>query len=96
MLNKVSRIDRLFRKYHRWLAIAFALPLLLSTVTGIAFPIAKSLQQREVARFLIHLHTLETFGLDGVFPIINGIGLLGLSITGLYMTSLFRQRRSPS
>lgn len=96
MLHQVSRLDRLFRKYHRWLAIAFALPLLLSTVIGIAFPIAKSLQQREVARFIIHLHNLETFGLEGAFPIINGMGLLGLLITGLYVTSLFRQRRSLS
>ena len=96
MLHPVSRMNRLLRKYHRWLAIAFALPLLLSIVTGIAFTIAKSLHQRQLAGFLIHLHTLETFGLDGVFPIINGIGLLGLLVTGLYMTRLFRQPRSPS
>ena len=76
-------MNRLFRKYHRWLAIAFALPLLLTIVTKIAFPIAKSLHQRELARFLVHLHTLETFGLEEVFPIINGIGLLGLLVTGL-------------
>lgn len=96
MLHKVSRLDRLFRKYHRWLAIVFALPLLLAVATGMAFPIAKSLHQRQLAGFLIHLHTLETFGLDGIFPIINGMGLLGLLFTGLYMTSLFRQPRSPS
>lgn len=86
-------MNRIFRKYHRWLAIAFALPLLNTIVTGIGFTIAKSLHQRQLAGFLIHLHTLETFGLEEVFPIINGIGLLGLLITGLYMTSLFRQRR---
>ncbi|BAZ02196.1 hypothetical protein NIES37_62070 [Tolypothrix tenuis PCC 7101] len=89
-------MNRLFRKYHRWLAIICVLPLLLTTITGITFPIAKAMHQRELAGFLIHLHTLETFGLDGVFPIINGIGLLGLLITGIYMTSLFRERRVPS
>ena len=89
-------MSRLFRKYHRSLAIVCALPLLLSVITGMLFPIAKAFNQGQVAGFLIHLHTLETFGLGGIFPIINGIGLLGLLITGIYMTSLFRQRRVPS
>ncbi len=89
-------MNRLFRRYHRWLAIVCALPLLLTVVTGMTFPIAKALHQRQLAGFLIHLHTLETFGLDGFFPIINGLGLLGLLITGIYMTSLVRKQRSPS
>ena len=87
---------RLLRKYHRWLAIVCALPLLLTVSTGITFPIAKALHQRQLAGFLIHLHTLEVFGLDTFFPIVNGLGLLGLLVTGIYMTSLFRERRSPS
>ncbi len=92
----MSYLSRIFRKYHRWLAIICALPLLLTVITGIAFPIAKALHQRQLAGFLIHLHTLETFGLDTFFPIINGLGLLGLLITGLTMTSLFRERRLPT
>ncbi len=87
-------MNRLFRQYHRWLAVICALPLLLTVITGMGFPIAKALNQRQLAGFLIHLHTLETFGLDGFFPLINGLGLLGLLITGTYMTSLFRERRS--
>ncbi len=89
-------MSRLFRKYHRWLAIVCALPLLLTVITGTTFPIAKALHQRQLAGFLIHLHTLETFGLDGIFPILNGLGLLGLLVTGLYMTRLFREKRSAS
>jgi uncharacterized iron-regulated membrane protein len=88
-------MNRLLRQYHRWLAIICALPLLLTVITGMGFPIAKALQQRQLAGFLIHLHTLETFGLDGFFPLINGLGLLGLLVSGIYMTSLFRQNRSP-
>ena len=88
-------MNRLFRKYHRWLAIICALPLLLTVITGTLFPTAKALQQRELAGFLIHLHTLETFGLDGIFPILNGVGLLGLIMTGVYMTNLFRGRQLP-
>ncbi len=87
---------RLFRKYHRWLAIVCALPLLLTVITGMTFPIAEALQQRQLAGVLIHLHTLETFGLDAFFPVINGLGLLGLIITGIYMTSLVRKQRSAS
>ena len=89
-------MSRLFRKYHRWLAIVCAFPLLLTVITGTFFPIAKALHQRQLAGFLIHLHTLETFGLDEFFPIINGLGLLGLLITGIYMTGLFRAKRSAS
>jgi uncharacterized iron-regulated membrane protein len=86
-------MNRLFRRYHRWLAIVCTLPLLLTVITGIGFSIAKALHQRELAGMLIHLHTLETFGLDGFFPLINGLGLLGLLVTGVYMTTLFRARR---
>jgi hypothetical protein len=85
----------LFRRYHRWLAIVCALPLLLTVITGMTFPIAKALHQRQMAGILIHLHTLETFGLDTFFPIINGLGLLSLIVTGIYMTRLFRARHSP-
>lgn len=86
-------MNRVFRKYHRWLAIVCSLPLLVTVITGMTFPIAKALHQRELAGFLIHLHTLETFGLDGFFPIINGLGLLGLLISRIYMTRLFRKQR---
>ncbi|MCU0570805.1 MAG: peptidase [Oculatellaceae cyanobacterium Prado106] len=87
-------MQRLFRKYHRWLAIVCALPILLPVVTGMLFPVAKAFHQRDIAGFLIHLHTLENIGLDVFFPIINGVGMLGLLITGLYMTRLFREKRS--
>lgn len=58
------------------------------------FPTARAFNQRQLAGFFIHLHTLETFELESVFPIISGIGLLGLLVTDVYMTNLFRQRRS--
>jgi hypothetical protein len=70
------------------------LPLLLTVTTGIPFPVAKALHQPQLAGFLIHLHTLETFGLNEFFPVLNGIGLLGLLVTGIYMTCLFQNQRS--
>jgi len=89
-------MNRILRKYHHWLAIAFATPLITTTITGIAFPIAKLLHQRQLAGFLLHIHTMEIFGLEEVFPMITGMGLLGLLVTGMYMTRLFRQRRALS
>ncbi|MEM7591393.1 MAG: peptidase [Cyanobacteria bacterium P01_A01_bin.83] len=85
-------MSRLFRKYHRWLAIICSLPLFLTVITGIAFPLAKSLHQRQLARWLIHVHTMEILGLDEWFPIINGLGSLGLLITGVYLIVFPRQR----
>ena len=89
-------MSRLFRKYHRSLAIICALPLLLTVITGSLFPIAKAFHQRELAGFLIHVHTLEIIGLGNFFPILNGLGLMGLLITGIYMTRRFRENRSIS
>ena len=83
---------RLFRKYHRWLAITCTIPLLLTVITGIAFPLAKRLHQRQLAHLLIHLHTMEILGLDKWFPIINGLGSLGLLITGVYLIMFPRRR----
>jgi hypothetical protein len=89
-------MNRLFRKYHRWLAIALSVPLLTTVLSGIGFTIAKSFHQRALAEFLIHFHTMEIFGLEEVFPLLNGIGLFGLVITGIYMLNLSRRRPSSS
>lgn len=86
-------MNRIFRKYHRWLAIVFALPLLTTILSGVLFPVARSLHQRSLAGFLIHIHTMEILGLESVFPVVVGIGLMGLLVTGIYLTSLFRDRR---
>ena len=86
-------MSRLFRKYHRWIAIICAVPLLLTVISGIAFPLVKSLHQRQLARWLINVHTMEILGLGIWFPIINGLGALGLLITGIYLIVFPRQRR---
>lgn len=87
---------RSFRKYHRTLAVILALPLFVTLLTGIAatlvgewsanFGVGRSL--------LLSIHRGEIFGLQGIYPILNGLGLLGLLVTGLSMTSLFNKKRS--
>ncbi len=86
-------MNRLFRKYHRWMAIIFSFPLMTTVISGLGCTIAsKWLHQRPISRFLLKVHTLEIFGFGEFFPIINGIGLVGLLITGVYMSGIFHRR----
>jgi hypothetical protein len=89
-------MNRLFRKYHRWIAILLCLPLVTTVLTGMGYTIADEwLHQDELGEFLMSIHTFEVLNLGDIFPILNGIGLLGLLITGLTMTSLFRKPSRP-
>lgn len=87
-------MKRAFRKYHRTLAIILAIPLVLTLVTGIAVSLIGewSLSLGVSRSFLLKLHTGEIFHLEKIYPILNGIGLLGMVVTGLSMTSLFTRR----
>jgi hypothetical protein len=89
-------MKRTFRKYHRVLAGIVALPLLLTTITGILVTIVAEWQiELGIPRsLLLGLHNGELFHLGRVYPILNGLGLLVMLVTGLSMTNLFH-RRSP-
>ena len=83
-----------FRKYHRLIAIFFCLPLLFTALTGISVAIADTwLHQKELVAFLITVHTFQIFKLDAILPVLNGLGLIGLMVTGLSLTGLFPKRR---
>lgn len=87
---------RVFRKYHRMIAITASLPLLLTVITGVGYTIFDEwFHQDEIGGFLIRLHTLKIFGLDEIYPVLNGVALIGLLVTGLSMTSLFKKRPQP-
>lgn len=84
---------RAFRKYHRSLAIAVCIPLILTVITGVGYSILDEwFEQEEAAEFLLRLHTLDILGLEKIYPLLNGLGLAGLLVTGLSMTGLFRKR----
>ncbi|MER3494326.1 MAG: peptidase [Mastigocladus sp. ERB_26_2] len=87
---------RSFRKYHRTLAIILALPLFVTLLTGIAATLVGEWSANiGVPRsLLLSIHRGEIFGLQGIYPILNGLGLLGLLATGLSMTSLFGRKKS--
>ena len=86
-------MKRAFRKYHRWISLIVALPVLLTTITGILVTIAKewSLSIELPTRLLLKVHTGEIFHLQAIYPILNGVGLIGLVITGLSMSRVFRE-----
>jgi hypothetical protein len=86
-------MNRAFRKYHRQIAIILCLPLFVTVLTGLSFTIAHEwLHQDELGEFILKIHTLEIIHLEKIYPILNALGLIGLLITGLSMTGLFRQR----
>lgn len=86
-------LSRTFRKYHRQIAIASAIPLILTVITGVAYTIADEwFEQGQLGEFLLGIHTMEIIKLGKIYPILNGLGLIGLLVTGLSMTNLFRRR----
>jgi hypothetical protein len=87
-------MKRIFRKYHRSLALIVALPLILTTITGMLVTVVAEWKINfGISRsFLLSLHNGELFHLEGIYPILNGLGLLVMLITGLTMTPLFRNK----
>ena len=91
----MNRLNRLVRQYHRKIALVLALPLLLTVLTGMAYTIlVEWFQQGAIASTILSLHNGEILGLGSIYPILNGLGLLGLLATGLPMSSLFSKRRT--
>ncbi|OUC14484.1 MAG: peptidase [Alkalinema sp. CACIAM 70d] len=87
-------MKRVFRKYHRVLAIVVCFPLALTVLTGMATTLVEewSVNLGFSRRLLLQLHTGEIFHLEGIYPLLNGLGLVGLLITGLSMTRLFHAK----
>ncbi|MEH2358385.1 peptidase [Nostoc sp.] len=92
-------MKRSFRKYHRILGIIVSLPLILTVLTGMLTTVVRkwSISIGLPASFLLSIHTGEILHLEGIYPILNGLGLLGLLATGLSMSGLFgkKTRQNP-
>ncbi|MBN3927201.1 peptidase [Nostoc sp. NMS4] len=93
-------MKRSFRKYHRILGIILSVPLVLTVLTGMLTTFVRewSVSIGVPASFLLSIHTGEIFHLQGIYPILNGLGLLGLLATGLNMSGLFgkKTRQNPN
>ncbi len=91
-----NTVKNTFRKYHRLISTCFCLPLLYTALTGISVAIADEwLHQAELVALLINVHTFHVFGLSAILPVLNGLGLIGLVVTGLSMTGLLTKRHQP-
>jgi hypothetical protein len=87
-------MKRTFRKYHRFLAPIIALPLTLTVLTGMLATMAREwpIPIGVSSNLLLRIHTGEIFHLEGIYPVLNGLGLIGLLVTGLSMTNLFGKK----
>ncbi|GAB4365448.1 MAG: hypothetical protein Kow00121_01970 [Elainellaceae cyanobacterium] len=87
---------RTFRRYHRIIAPVVALPLLLTVITGMLVTVVRDWQFLNLgitSSVLLRVHTGEIFHLEAIYPILNGLGLIGLIITGLTMSGIFNKRK---
>jgi Protein of unknown function (DUF3153) len=88
------QLKRSFRKYHRRLAPIIFLPLALTTLTGMATTTTAEWKWNlGISRsLLLEIHTGEIFHLQGIYPILNGLGVVGLLITGIMMSGIFNRQ----
>ncbi|MFB8796394.1 MAG: peptidase [Microcoleus sp.] len=91
-------MKKAFRKYHRILAMIIALPIILTVLTGMATTIVREwpINTEISSRLLLKIHTGEIFHLQAIYPILNGLGMIGLLVTGLSMSGLFDRRKKPT
>jgi hypothetical protein len=70
------------------------LPLILTTLTGMATTMTAEWHWNlGIPRdLLLEIHTGEIFHLQGIYPILNGLGTVGLLITGITMTGIFNRK----
>jgi hypothetical protein len=93
-MTYLIHLRKVFRKYHRVLASIIFLPLILTTVTGMATTMTAEWQWNlGISRsLLLAIHTGEIFHLQAIYPMLNGIGTVGLLITGITMTGIFNRK----
>lgn len=85
---------RTFRKYHRALAIILAIPLFVTLLTGMMATLvsAWSIDIGIPRSLLLKIHNGDILNLAKIYPLLNGIGLLGLIVTGVSMSGIFRKK----
>ncbi len=78
-----------FRKLHRKVAPILFLPLLATTLTGVAYRLGRSWfgMPKNVAEFFLTIHQGEYLGqpLVPIYVLLVGLGLLGMVVTGVTM-----------
>lgn len=90
-------MNRIFRKYHRSIALILVLPLLLTATTGILVTMVREwhLFAGVPTNLLMKVHTGEIFHLGSVYPVLQGLGLVGLIVTGVSMSGVMGKKKKP-
>jgi len=90
--------QRNLRKLHRIIAPIIFLPLFLTALTGVSYRVANSWFKtpNEIGEFLMYIHQGTFLGRDlRVFYVsLNGLGVIAMLVTGIFMTGLFRRQRT--
>jgi hypothetical protein len=88
-----------WRKIHRFIAPILFLPILLTTVTGVAYRLGRSWfkipkGEGSLAETLLSIHQGGFLGeqLRPYYVLLDGLGLVGLLVTGMFMMGLFGKR----
>jgi uncharacterized iron-regulated membrane protein len=92
-MNKLQKAR--LRQLHFKAAPLMILPLLLTLFTGVLYQVAEVTGQTRQFHWLMDLHKGEfgSLNLEIVYPFLNGLGLLVLSVTGIMMWLQTPQRR---
>ena len=88
-------MKRLARKYHRIIAPIVALPLVLTVLTGMLATIIREwpINTGLTSGLILRIHTGELFHLQAIYPILNGLGLMVLVVTGISMSGVFGRKK---
>ncbi|HEY9642285.1 MAG TPA: peptidase [Coleofasciculaceae cyanobacterium] len=89
-------MKRAFRKYHRTLAVILCLPIALTAITGMLATVVREwsfLNTGLSSNLIMRIHTGEIFHLESIYPMLNGLGLIGMLVTGMSMSGLFGKSR---
>ena len=86
------------RKLHRSLAPIMLLPLLLTLFTGAIYQIVDSAGKGDDFEWLLRWHKghFGNLHLEVIYPYLNALGLLALSITGISMWLQMRRNSKRS
>ncbi len=93
-----------WRKLHRFIAPILFLPIFLTTITGVAYRLGRSWfsipkGEGSLAETLMMIHQGGFLGKQLVpfYVLLDGLGLIGLLVTGIFMLNMFvKKRRRPS
>ena len=86
----MKKLKALFYKHHRIMGIVLFIPLFLTAVTGVlAIIFEEVFDNRELAELMLDIHTMDILGIEGIYCVIVGIGMIWLLVTGLVLSGIF-------